>query len=659
MTPLRISTPPSKETATNWGGCPPDSSAGRSAPGWSRAGIVTLGSRDAADNGASAGTRPTALSAGPAGTGAAVELSLEQPPSSTPDMINSPEIVANPPETRWRSVMVIHFLFPASSHAYPRVPGIERETLGQDHPGSLSRIDGGVPILEVTGTSRGCHAEDEEVVLVRDAATGTTPVRRLLDVLAQNRWTLGVWIGGVVCLITTLLPTDSPLRVVLVNGASILAVLILLWAAAQMRTDARVVWWWLGAYLLLTVSGDVIYDVYRFHLDEEPFPSVADLFYLLAYVAMIAALGILVHRRQTGRNREVWVDTAVMSLAAACVVATVVVMPVLNDTSAPALTTSIAVAYPLLDVVALSVLIRLLVDVKKMNLALALLTVAIACTLTADLVFQSLAAQGLVEDSPRWVDGLFLAAILLLAAAGTARGASTITRPSPTTQRTKARLVALAAAALTAPTLLAFSVWSEVGSGARLLAVVSIAVILLILWGALMLISLVEQQATLLADLARRDGLTGLPNRRTWDFELDRVSQRTAALGRPLTVAMLDLDHFKEYNDRNGHPAGDDMLVACARAWHSHLEPPAMLARYGGEEFAVLLPGTRMSEALPVLERVRRATPEGQTVSIGCAGRIGDEPIESTVQRADQALYDAKAAGRDRVMASDAAVHSS
>ena len=492
---------------------------------------------------------------------------------------------------------------------------------------------------------------------MRDASAGSAPGRRLVDLLVQNRWALGVWIGGVACLVTMLLPTDSPARVALVNGASVVAVLVLLWAAARMNSDARVVWWWLGAYLLLTVSGDMIYDVYRFHFNEEPFPSVADLFYLVAYVAMIAALVILVHRRQSGRNREVWVDTAVMSLAAACVVATVVIMPVLNDTSAPTVTTAIAVAYPLLDVVALSVLIRLLVDVKKMNLALALLTTAIVCTLTADLVFQSLAAQGVVEDSPSWVDGLFLAAILLLAAAGTARGASTITQPNPTTQRTKARLVALAAAALTTPTLLAASVWSEVGSGARLLAVVSIAVILLILWGALMLISLVEQQAALLADLARRDGLTGLPNRRTWDFELDRVAERTAAQRRPLTVAMLDLDRFKDYNDHYGHPAGDDMLVACARAWHSLLDPPALLARYGGEEFAVLLPGTEMSEALPLLERVRRATPKGQTISIGYAERIEDEPIESTMQRADRALYDAKAEGRNRVVAKREPVH--
>jgi diguanylate cyclase (GGDEF)-like protein len=310
----------------------------------------------------------------------------------------------------------------------------------------------------------------------------------------------------------------------------------------------------------------------------------------------------------------------------------------------------------MLDIVVLSVLIRLLVGVEKLNPALVLLTVAIACTLTADLVFNSLAAQGVVDETPAWVDVLFLAAVLLLSAAVTARGASTITQPAAATHRTKARLVGLAVAALTAPTLLAFAVWSEVGSTARLLAVASIAVILLILWGALILMSMVEQQSALLADLARRDGLTGLPNRRTWDFELGRVAAQTSAQGAPLTVAILDLDHFKEYNDHHGHPAGDAMLIDCARAWHSHLNPPAMLARYGGEEFAVLLPGADLDDARVVLELLRTATPSDQTVSIGYALQEPEESISDTVDRADQALYRAKSKGRDCIVAYESAL---
>ena len=74
-------------------------------------------------------------------------------------------------------------------------------------------------------------------------------------------------------------------------------------------------------------------------------------------------------------------------------------------------------------------------------------------------------------------------------------------------------------------------------------------------------------------------------------------------------MAILDLDHFKAYNDHHGHPAGDALLIDCARAWQSQLHRPAVLARYGGEEFAVLLPGTGLAEAHPVLDELRRATP--------------------------------------------------
>jgi diguanylate cyclase (GGDEF)-like protein len=421
-----------------------------------------------------------------------------------------------------------------------------------------------------------------------------------------------------------------------------------------MPRAVRVVWWGLWVYLALTVAGDIAYDVLLHVFDQEPFPSIADLFYLLSYVALVIALAMLVTRRQTSRSRETWIDTAVMSLAAACVIGTLVAVPILNDATTPGMATLVALAYPLLDVVVLSALIRLLIDVKHVDPALGLLTASLVLTLTADLVFQSLAAQELVEDAPAWVDVLFLAAIVLLTAAATARGASSIAQPSPTSHRTKIRLIGMALAALTAPILLAFSVWSDAGSGARLLALGSIAIILLILWGSLLLISMNEQQAALLADLARRDGLTGLPNRRTLDFELDRMAARSEERDSALTVAILDLDHFKAFNDTYGHPAGDDMLVECARSWHALLDPPAMLARYGGEEFAVLLPGVNADEAHEVLDNLRRATPRGQTVSIGYAQRLRGEPVAQTVRRADRALYRAKAAGRDQVVAGDA-----
>jgi diguanylate cyclase (GGDEF)-like protein len=118
-----------------------------------------------------------------------------------------------------------------------------------------------------------------------------------------------------------------------------------------------------------------------------------------------------------------------------------------------------------------------------------------------------------------------------------------------------------------------------------------------------------------------------------------------------LCVAMVDLDHFKRFNDDNGHAAGDRLLRACAVAWKGHLRPGDTLARVGGEEFAVLLPSCTLADAARVLERLRDATPSGATASIGVAEQQAGESAADLLARADSALYDAKESGRDRLQA--------
>jgi diguanylate cyclase (GGDEF)-like protein/PAS domain S-box-containing protein len=151
---------------------------------------------------------------------------------------------------------------------------------------------------------------------------------------------------------------------------------------------------------------------------------------------------------------------------------------------------------------------------------------------------------------------------------------------------------------------------------------------------------------------ARTDQLTGLPNRRAWDHELPRELSRARRTGEPLSLAIIDLDRFKAYNDTYGHPAGDRLLRVAAAAWSERLRATDVLARYGGEEFAVLLPGCDAHSAAKVVEALRAAVPEDETCSIGVATWDDAEDADALVARADQALYAAKAAGRDRVIAS-------
>jgi diguanylate cyclase (GGDEF)-like protein/PAS domain S-box-containing protein len=150
-------------------------------------------------------------------------------------------------------------------------------------------------------------------------------------------------------------------------------------------------------------------------------------------------------------------------------------------------------------------------------------------------------------------------------------------------------------------------------------------------------------------DMARRDALTGLPNRRALEEQLPQAMARARRSLSPLSVAILDIDHFKVYNDTHGHLAGDEVLRACAKAWDSGLRAEDTIARFGGEEFLVLLPDTRPEEAAEIVERLRERTPMGQSCSAGLAHWDYAESIDDLIARADQALYLAKAGGRDRL----------
>jgi diguanylate cyclase (GGDEF)-like protein len=150
-----------------------------------------------------------------------------------------------------------------------------------------------------------------------------------------------------------------------------------------------------------------------------------------------------------------------------------------------------------------------------------------------------------------------------------------------------------------------------------------------------------------LRELCERDPLTGLLNRRAWDMALTGSLRKRR---RPMYVALIDLDRFKDFNDRYGHPAGDALLRRAAVAWRSALRTSDVLARYGGEEFAILFAGIGTESALEIIDRVRLATVGEQTVSVGIAIWDGRENADSLVCRADSALYEAKRAGRDRVV---------
>lgn len=148
--------------------------------------------------------------------------------------------------------------------------------------------------------------------------------------------------------------------------------------------------------------------------------------------------------------------------------------------------------------------------------------------------------------------------------------------------------------------------------------------------------------------LSQTDSLTGLLNRRAWDDQLQQALARARRLNQPLSLAILDLDHFKGYNDTHGHVAGDRLLRAVADAWGDQVRDIDVVARYGGEEFGVVMPATTMDEADTVVGRLLGSVPDGQTASAGIAEWNPGEDVTAFLHRADEAMYRAKREGRNR-----------
>lgn len=167
---------------------------------------------------------------------------------------------------------------------------------------------------------------------------------------------------------------------------------------------------------------------------------------------------------------------------------------------------------------------------------------------------------------------------------------------------------------------------------------------------------------------AKIDVLTGLHNRRWMDAMFEREIKRCRMDGDALCLAILDVDHFKRYNDGYGHIVGDHVLSVISETLRQHLRPNDMLVRYGGDEFVMLLPQSSLKEGVDIAERLRTSvsvlslgvTEEGElpsaTVSLGISQMQDEDTLQGLISRADEALYRSKSRGRDCI-STDAEEH--
>jgi diguanylate cyclase (GGDEF)-like protein len=419
--------------------------------------------------------------------------------------------------------------------------------------------------------------------------------------------------------------------------------------AVRMPRARRHIWVAFAVAQALFLVADGIWTVWDNVLHLATSPSLADVGYLAQYPAFALGLWWLVRARRQGRERAPLLDAAILATGMAVAGLVLLVGPSFETTDVSLAGQLVSAGYPLGDLMVLSVALRLLAGGSARNLALWALLASVAALLAADLAYGSSLSLGI--PYPDWIDGVYLVAYALLGFAALHPSAHRLSDPVQVRVDgiTALRLSWLGAALVLAPLTGVVAHAKGLDDHPWIVFVacaVAAVLVVLRLWD---LVKDLQLKAAQLAALADRDGLTGVANRRAWDQELLRACTFAKEHDAPLTVAVLDLDHFKEFNDTHGHLAGDRVLRETASAWAAILEGRGFLARYGGEEFTVLLPHTKACEAQSLLERLRQAVTHRQTCSIGVASWDQREAPAELMARADRALYRAKRSGRDRV----------
>ena len=398
------------------------------------------------------------------------------------------------------------------------------------------------------------------------------------------------------------------------------------------------------------VLGDLAYAGNDFALHHQPYPSLADLFYLLAYPLLVAGLFLLT-RAHGPRNRAELIDAAVIATGLSLVYWIVVIGPIATDAAIPVLIRTTTVAYPTAGVLLCAVLLPMIARSGHRTPSAWLLMLGSLATLAGNVGYT------LVPNPPaimiKLVFGAFLFSYLCFAGAALHPSGHA---PVPVRELkifSRGQLGPLAAATLLVPATLVFEGLSRPGSVNWLaIAVGSVVLFLLMLARLSGSITRVRVQAGQLVDLAMSDELTGLPNRRRFEERL----RDCLPAGAP-QVAVLDLNAFKAVNDRFGHAVGDDLLAEVATRLAGAVRQGDLVARMGGDEFAVLVPAATAAVMDNVVERLKVSlrlpivTGGNEllvTASIGIADSDGtDDPYE-IMRRADVAMYVAKSLGENQ-----------
>jgi diguanylate cyclase (GGDEF)-like protein len=428
------------------------------------------------------------------------------------------------------------------------------------------------------------------------------------------------------------------------SGVLIAAACMCLARGLLVATD-RAVWTVLGAGMLSWALATVYWSMFLKHLDAPPYPSVADALYLSFYPAAYVALMLLARPRMRGVGPSIWLDGLIGVFAVGALGAAFVVPSVVADTGGSTAVVMTNLAYPLADLLLIALVVGIFaVSSWKPGRAWVLIGSGLALFAIADSIYLYRVANGtFVEGSmldATWVAGMVLLAI-----------ASWQVSPRSATHAPQAWPVLVVPSLFSLASLGVLIYGNVAGLNVAALALGSATIV-----AALARLALTFREVRALAETRRQattDELTGLANRRFLYERLGVELESARARDEPLTLIVADLDGFKELNDTLGHQAGDLLLKQLGPRMLDVLRAKDTLARLGGDEFAVLLPGMHADEAVDVVERIQAAIDppfaiRGLTIHIEASIGIAAFPqhatdVEALVQRADVAMYQAKA----------------
>ncbi len=431
-------------------------------------------------------------------------------------------------------------------------------------------------------------------------------------------------------------------------------------------------WYLLAAGLALSTAGDWTWVILEAN-GLEPFPSVADVLYLLGLGSEIAAILWMLRGRVPGGDRASLLDALIVGVGVGLVSWVFLMGPIVADTSQSFGEIAVALAYPVLDVVLLGVMVRLFLTPMRRMPALELLGAALVMLVLADFAYAVLALNDGYQTG-QLVDAGWLLASILFGAAALHPTMREVADPvdSGEVHFSAGRLALLAAASLLAPAVLVQQWLAGHAIDVPVIAGGCVALFLLVIGrlGSVVndLRTTLHQRRLLEGELERRalhDPLTGLANRTLFH---ERLQHALARRGEQVAVMFLDIDDFKTVNDAFGHQAGDKVLSVVADALVRVVRPADTVARLGGDEFAILLEdGPDMYAAGQIADRMLQALCTPTTVagydhavgaSIGIAlGTSGSATAEELMRQADVAMYVAKGKGKGRFTVFEPTTH--